>query len=306
MGINWFQSLASRRLALSLFLLLVLLLIPASFLTRPPAPLTLAVRGALALLGMNLIACTILHWRRLSGPVRLLHAGSLLVLVGGGYSSFSAVATVNLHEKTSTATAFRWERQQEMPLDYELRVEEIGQTYYPVAVKIGLLRAGQKVELLTGNTGQDLYYDRFRIVASEFDPEGKSLRLAIYDRKSDLLLGQTTTGAGGPENGLPLQFQLVAYQQPVVQRVWVELRIIRDGQEVAAGRAEANHPFLWSGERFFLTAIDRDRFGLPYAGLQIVRDPAVPIVYGGFAVILLGALALLIPKRGRLFPSRRA
>lgn len=294
---KWIPLLASRRLALGLFLVLALLLVPATFFSPPPSFLPQFVRTALALLGGNLLACTARHWRHLQWPVRLLHLGTLLVLIGGVGSGLGYVATVNIHERQQATTAYRWDRNQEMPLGYELHLDRIGRSYYPLPVKIGLLRGGQKVGLLIGSSEQEFLFEGYRIVVSEFDRARETLQVAV-SAQDKTRLGTTIAAKEVRANGLPLQFQLVAYQEPQVRRIWADLRLTSQGQLLAAGRVEANQPFCWSGERFFLTATDRDGYGFDYAGLQVVRDPALPVVYGGFLLLVLGGLAFLAPGRG--------
>ena len=93
----------------------------------------------------------------------------------------------------------------------------------------------------------------------------------------------------------PFEFKLVAFQNPMLKRIWADITVSRDGEQVK-GTSEVNNPFIWQGIRFFNTENGFNPDGLPFAGIQIVRDPGISIVYLGFVLIVLGCLPLLIRK----------
>jgi len=91
----------------------------------------------------------------------------------------------------------------------------------------------------------------------------------------------------------------VAFQSPVVKRVWVDLEITSGSAPPLSGPAEVNHPLQWQGLRFYHTATAADPAGRTYAGIQIVNDQGIPLVYLGFLVIFLGNGLLLYQKTCR-------
>ena len=111
-------------------------------------------------------------------------------------------------------------------------------------------------------------------------------------------LGTATTAGESsllPE-GFPFEFKLVAFQNPILRRTWIDLKLVRDAAIIAQGSTEINRPFEWNGLYFYSTALDRTPNGEPFAGIQIVNDPGRPVVFAGFALAGLGAVALFIRR----------
>jgi hypothetical protein len=91
-------------------------------------------------------------------------------------------------------------------------------------------------------------------------------------------------------------FVLVAYQDPMPKRVWVDLTLSRGVEIIAEGISEVNSPFEWQGLSFHITKIEQDPYGNPYAGIQITKDPGVPMVYAGFIIVCLGSVLNLLRR----------
>lgn len=288
--------LASKRLALALLIGLALALIPES------------LGGALffrfcrivllAALSVNLTMCAVTQWRRLPGRVLMIHVGILVILAGGLVGHFGYVATVNVHEGGSTATAFRWDRQQDRALGFTLDVTRIHREYYPTLVRVGVLVDGNPVELCELATGDKRVCAGLEIEALAIDPAIPALTLAVTppDGLRSVVMATTATYAAEDQGKQGIVLQLVAFKTPVMKRTWVDLALATEGAPPVIGQAEVNHPFLWQGIRFFHTASGADSLGQPYAGIQIVKDQGLPLVYMGFALFVLGNFLLLIKK----------
>jgi hypothetical protein len=269
-----------------------LILLPTT-LTPKISFLTVAVRLALGALGLHLFSCTLLHWRRLRIRVLLIHLGVTIVLLGGLASTFGYVATVNVHEGASTAVAYRWDLEQDAPLGVDLVVERINREYYPVPVKVGVLQGGARAGLFTVSTGEDFSVAGFRVRLTSLDPLTKSAALEIYDDNGAIGTANTAGDRNLPPD-FPLDFKLVAFQEPALKRIWLDLRLAQGGVTITRGTSEVNQPFVWEKIRYYNTKADWDQYGNPYAGIQIVHDPGVTWVYGGFAVMTLGGLLYLV------------
>lgn len=285
-------QLASKRLTLILLIGLALVLIPES-LGLSPAFLWLC-RLLLIALSINLIICTITQWQRLPGSVLMVHVGILAIMIGGLLGNLGFVATVNIHEGGETATAFRWDRQQESPLGFTLMVKHINREYYPSAVRIGVLIDGNRVELCELATGESIDCAGLKIEALTIDPILPALSLAVTPPGGLRETVMATTTEDHDKQGIVIK--LVAFKTPALKRTWVDLAIISDEIPPVTGQAEVNHPFSWQGLRFFHTANGSDPLGKPYAGIQIVKDQGVPLVYVGFAVLVMGNAMLFIKK----------
>ncbi|MHB1349071.1 MAG: cytochrome c biogenesis protein ResB [Desulfobulbaceae bacterium] len=280
----------SPNVVLWLFALLVILLVPSTFFPESAAVLRLPVKAVLLLLGSSLTLCTLRRLKTLRISTLVIHLGALLILVGGLISSFAFVATVNIYEGTSTDTVFDWGVEKDVPLGFDLRVARINTAFHPVEVKVGILRNGRQAELVLTRTGDTFGLDGYRVRVGELDPRARTLALAVESADGRLVGTLTTSGRRDLPPGFPLDFRLVAFRDPVLKRVWVDLALHKDGELLATGTSEVNQPLRWQGMQFFLTRVEADQSGRPYAGIQISRDPGIPLVYAGFVVLGLGLL----------------
>jgi len=282
--------LASKRLALGLLIGLALALIPETLGLEPTA-FRLCRRILLAALSINLLVCTVSQWRRFSGSVVLIHAGILAIIAGGVVGHLGYVATVNIHEGSATATAFRWDRQEDSDLGFTLEVTRIHRDYYPTGLRVGVRIDGEPVALCEFTTGESTTCAGMAIEALSFEPAPPALRLAVTPPGGARSEVVATNQEGGQQGGTV--FQLVGFKTPAVRRTWVDLLITLPAVPPVGGVAEVNHPFVWQGLRFFHTGGGIDPSGRPYAGIQIVKDLGIPMVYAGFALLAVGNFLLL-------------
>lgn len=283
------KFLASTKLAVALFITISLFAIPGTFLENREIifknPLFVAL---LVLLAINLILCTLRRFRSLPKSVLVLHVGVIITLAGCVLTSFGYVATVNIYEGTTTAQAYRWDTQRDEPLGIDLGVRRIHREYYPVPVKVGVLRGTEKVGLHTLKTGEHFTLDGYTVKVDELDLATEVLKLSVS--RAGVPLGACdTAGTSAFSPDFPYQFKLVAFMNPVLKRLWVDLRITEQDRQVD-GVAEVNHPFTWNGLYFYNTQVAADDAGAPYAGIQIVKDPGRPLVFAGFLVTSIGGV----------------
>lgn len=242
----------------------------------------------LALLGINLIVCTTQKIKSLPRPVFILHAGVIMILAGGVVSSTGYIATVNVYEGKAVDKAFRWDRQEDMPLGMILTVEKINMEFYPAPVKVGVMSKGEKAGLFELHTGGTFAIGGYQVRVDELDISDRNLKLSVH-HEGQLIGRAETAGAVSLPSDFPYVFVLVAYKNPTPNRVWVDLRLSKDNEVIAAGRSEVNSPFAWQGLSFHNTKIEADSYGNPYAGIQITKDPGRPVVYLGFVTVLFGS-----------------
>lgn len=280
---------ASTECAVLLFLAIAALAIPGTF-TESRAiyssPPFLFLLGAFSL---NLLLCTLKRLKTISKAVLVLHVGVLLTLAGCIVTSFGYVATVNIYEGTSVNRFYRWDEQQDVDLGFDLLVKKINSEYYPIPVKVGVLKGQNKEQLFELKTGESFEYGGYRITAESFDPAREQLNLAVY-QQGRRIGSSSTSGAAELPADFPYSFVLVAFQNPRLKRLWVDLAVQRNSENVAEGTSEVNGPFTWGGLYFYNTQTGKDADGAPFAGIQIVRDPGRPLVFAGFAVMGLGAV----------------
>ncbi len=297
-----YASLSSKTLALALFGILIVTLIPKTLVQKNIFILELSYKVIILLIGINLLFCTIRRFSKLKKPTLIIHIGILIILIGNVLGFFGYVATVNVYEGSSTASFFRWDTERDEPLGFELLVNAINKQFYPTKVKVGVLNGVDKVGLFIHKTGESFPLDDYRVQIDSIHLEPDSLTLSIYD-ENNTKIGNYVTDSGIndlPQN-FPFTFKLVAFQTPTLQRVWADITLLKDNKAVAKGQSEVNHPFIWQGLRIYNTQIAYDNSNKPYAGIQIVKDPGIPVVYAGFFIFTIGCL-LWLPvtfKRGR-------
>lgn len=283
----------STRVVLGLFALLICLLVPSTFVPDLAPAFLKPVKIILAILALNLVTCTLRRLKTLRLSTLIIHLGALVILAGGQISTFGFVATVNINEKNSTDTVFNWDEEKEVPLGFDLRVARINMAFYPAAIKVGVLKNGRKAELVVTRTGDFFGFDEYRVQVLSLDPSTKELELAIQSLDGKRIGTLSTSGRKELPPGFPLDFQLVAFMDPAVKRVWVDLELWQNGELLASGTSEVNRPLRWQSMQFFLTRVDSDSRGRGYAGIQISRDPGIPFAYAGFAILCLGLLLAL-------------
>lgn len=293
--------LASTELAVILFLAISLLAIPGTFSTERTvysSPLFLSLLG---LFGLNLALCSVRRYKSVSRPVLILHVGVLLTLFGCILTSFGFVATVNVYEGTSVDRVYRWDQKRDAPLGVGLAVRKINREFYPMPVKIGVLKGKEKAGLYTLKTGESFRLAGYRVRVGELEYPSENITFSVYE--NDHLIGSaSSSGASHLPADFPYGFKLVAFKTPILKRIWVDLMLTRNSRKIAEGISEVNNPFRWGGLYFYNTAVNTDRSGGQYAGIQIVRDPGRPFVFAGFAVVGLGAILSLA---GRIFQKKR-
>ena len=284
-----YRFLSSTELAVVLFLAVAVLAIPGTFTenrTFYAHPVFLSVLGALAL---NLILCTVRRFRSISVPVLILHLGVVVVCGGVIARASGFVATVNVYEGTMVDMVYRWDLDRDVPLGAELTVKRINREYYPIPVKVGVLRGEAKDSLHTLKTGDSFMLGPYRIRVDSLEFPTEVLKFSVFDQGRPVGVCDTA-GVSTLPASFPYSFKLVAFQNPVLKRLWVDLALARNAAPVAEGVSEVNAPFVWEGLYFYNTQVGVDKVGMPFAGIQVVRDPGRPCVFAGFAIMGLGAI----------------
>lgn len=283
------KFLASTELAVGLFLVISLVAIPGTVSdnrTIYSSPLFLSLLG---LFGINLVLCTKRRYRTISRSVLVLHGGVLLTLLGFILASFGFVSTVNLYEGTMVEHVYRWDKEADVPLGFGMALKKINQEFYPMPVKIGVMKGQNKEKLFELKTGQSFDFNGYRVAVGPVESNTENLKLSVFENGKLIGLFNTLSGSTDLPLGFPYSFKLVAYKTPKLKRQWVDLIIKNASGVVAEGTAEINGPFKWGGLYFFNTQLGRDPEGAPYAGIQIVRDPGRYVVFSGMVIVAIGA-----------------
>ncbi|WP_298268847.1 ResB-like family cytochrome C biogenesis protein [Geobacter sp.] len=284
-----YRFLSSTELAVVLFLAVSLLAIPGTFTENRTFYAHPAFLGLLGTLALNLALCTVRRFRSIPVPVLILHLGVLVVCGGVIARAFGYVATVNIYEGSAVNKVYRWDLDRDVPLGAELAIRRINREYYPIPVRVGVLKGERKEALQTLKTGGSFALGPYRVAADSLELPAEVLKLSVF-RDGRLVGTCDTAGTSALPPAFPYAFKLVAFQNPVPKRLWVDLALTRNGVPVAAGTSEVNAPFVWNGLYFYNTLVDRDGAGMSFAGIQVVKDPGRPCVFAGFAIMGIGTV----------------
>ena len=295
-----YRFLASKELTIALFAALCFFLAISTFTEEDNAVVWTIISVLLALTALGLSFCTIQRIKALPLPVTVIHIGMVLTLIGGGISSYGFVATVNIYEGTSVDKVFRWDIKKDVSLGVDIVVDKLHEEFYPVPVKVGVMKDGEKSDLIYLETGKVFDLDPYVIKVDSLELYKEKLNLSVFD-KGEYIGSADTSGISELPPDFPYEFKLVAYMDPVVKKTSVDLKLLRNAQVVAEGSTEVNSPFKWEGINFYHTATNADETGNPYIGLQITSDPGKNVVYTGFCIISVGGILYIF----RLLRRRR-
>ncbi len=288
--LEWvYQFLVSKKLTIIIFLVLGVIFIPRTFSEETDIQVGYLGNIFFGLLSLNMILCTVQRIKTLANSVLFIQIGILVTFAGVVISSFGYIATVNIYEGTSVDTVYRWDKEKDMSLGADLRVEKIHVKYYPFPVKIGVLRGDEKVGLFELKTGESFQLEGYTVKAETVEFPSKNLNVSIFN--GDHFIG--TANTAGPNDlpaDFPYDFRLVAFKTPNLDRLWLDLTISKDSEVVAKGTSEVNGPLTWEKISFHNTAVDVDEYGNPYAGIQITYDPGITYVFTGFIILSLGCV----------------
>jgi hypothetical protein len=175
-------------------------------------------------------------------------------------------------------------------------LRKINWEFYPMPVKIGVLRDQVKEKLFELKTGQSFDFNEYRIAVGPVEYNSENLKLSVYEKEKLIGSFNTLSGTSDLPAGFPYTFKLVAFKAPKLKRQWVDL-VLKDVYGVVAeGTAEVNGPFQWGGLCFFNTQVGQDPSGVLYAGIQIVKDPGRWLVFSGMVVVAIGAFMATIRR----------
>jgi len=295
-GLKWLNRfLSSRELATGLFIVICLYAIPGTFAEKREIYSSPVFKTLVGLIGLNLLLCTLQRIKTLSKPVLIMHSGVIFTLAGSVVSSLGFMATVNIYEGTAAEKVYRWDIRDDVSMGMDLTVKKINFEYYPISVKVGILKKGEKDGLFTLKTGETFNLKNYSVRVDELEFPSENLKLSVFNQGH--FIGSADTSG---ENNLPddfhYQFVLVAYKNPSLKRSWVDLMLSKNSTIIAEGTSEVNRPFIWKGFNFFYVKSERDRYGMPFAGIQITKDPGKPFVYFGFCITGIGVMLYTVRR----------
>ena len=257
------------------------------------------------LLVVNILFCA---WNRL-GSLPLssprtwtfagMHAGIVLLAAGMILDgAFGFLGTKYYYQGVPESSYFNWRGNREE--SFPLRVEVVGTEtrFHPLNLQVGVKdSAGNKVGLYTVREGVpfDAGKNGIRVTPRRFDRETKTLLLdaEIDGRKASGLSATTET----PASVKGYAISPVAYRDPEPSEYLVRVRFHAAGGTPVEKEIGVNHPATFAGISFCLVGLETDRYGNPYAGLQMTREPGEPVFWAGALLFALSLVARFIARK---------
>jgi cytochrome c biogenesis protein len=234
----------------------------------------------------------------------VVHLSFLAVMLGALSAELGFVGTLNIYQGEKSAVYFDWEKQRDLPLGFEFRLDSFEPIYYPIELRFVSVdpRSGQVLETHTTREGETvaLPVPGVRAQVLKFIPFEEHLILGIIRDGAYLgeyhAFGGKRTVANPVDPGVELH--PVAFRDPLLRQLHSEVSILEGGEVVKQGVIEVNHPLTYKGVTIYQTAFDQDKFGFWSAGFQFTRDPGEPVVWAGCVGLVLGLLlAFAVPFR---------
>lgn len=239
-----------------------------------------------------------------------MHLSIIVVLVAAALQAlFSFVGTKNIHVGVPESRTFDWRSGRDVPLGFELVVEALTMSYFPVQAKIGVIddATGQRLVLLTvrEEAVTAALDGSLSLRDVRLDTASKSLELvAVQDGKQSAV--RLSTEENGPSTAVAGKFRLslVAWRRDL-REVLGQVAIREGGQVVLRDQLRVNSRMRHRGWNFYLTAWGRDEYGNDFAGIQVTRDPGAVLFWIGSVLFSLGLPAFLVLRRRFSDPRRQ-
>jgi hypothetical protein len=275
-------------------------------------------RELLGILAVTLVLVTVRH--RAWQPARLghlaLHLGVVVVLAGGLASQLGGMrGRLDLREGQAADLVMRTGRVPEgaaraVPLGFALRLDAFSVDHYDELYRLRCYEVRDGRWRTTGSWSPDEAGawtalpagGRFRV--TELRPGGvASVALEVEDGRGPprrVLLAADHTRPLYLRSGGVLAFE---ERHDAIRAFASRVTVLEQGREVGRATIRVNEPFAWKGFLFYQSSWNEQDLG--WSGLNVVRDPGTPVVFGGFVLMALGVV-WLYAVRPRLLRRKAA
>lgn len=256
------------------------------------------------LLLVNILSCAA---KRLPGlsPRRVrgltfagIHLGVVLLVSGLAVDGlFGFVGTKNFYQGVPESSYLDWRSGRQESFPYTIEVTRARTRYHPLNLQVevrdgrgnpvGVYTVREGATFLAGNTG-------IAVTPRRFERESGTL---VFDASVG---GRSTKDLRAAVSGVPVEggyvVAPVAFADPEPMEHVAAVRFFPAGGPPEDREIRINAPAVYDGTTFCLVAIGEDRYGNPYAGLQMTREPGGPMFWAG---ALLFGLSLAGRLRGK-------
>lgn len=304
----------SNELAVTIFLVLAAVVAAATFGTGSGLFGSCWFAGLGGVLAVNCLLCIITRLNRERTFWSALFHGAVLLVLAGGLvkGSFKEEGEVNLHvgEIATTMAVTQGDGTVvEEPLPFPLRLDDFEIEFYESQRQVLLydlaanheqpaatLPLTEGAAVAVGERLVRFVGERSRSFAPMPDHPEVTVREVVIDcAGEEVALTMAGRGMRSGDVGLVL-----GQEQGKPRRFQSRLAVLDErGREVVGKEVVVNDPLIHDGWWLY-QANWGEAEGGRYSGIRVVRDPGLPLVLGGLALLLLGMAAEL------LLPGRRA
>ncbi|MGA2192094.1 MAG: cytochrome c biogenesis protein ResB [Nitrospirota bacterium] len=226
----------------------------------------------------------------------ITHVSILLVLLGALVGSLGMVGTVNVYEGDFTDQFYNWNTGKDQPFGFSLFVEKFTLEHYPADLSVTVRDTldGHKVGTFQsrGGSAVDVTGTDIKLVPNRVDFERQEALFDVYSQGRLIGVYDTAEPDGGTQAPLNFKYAFTTgpFAEPVIKNLASSVRITGDGKELCREVITINSPLKFGGYTIYQTAYSRDPRGRYYSGFEIVKDPGLPLVWAGFALLLAGLI----------------
>ena len=265
--------------------------------------------GLLALAGVNLAACSLRRYKALfmRPGVFLSHLAIMLIFAGGMLRGAYGQRGYLPMEKGQALSSFDDDRSGKIHLPFSVQLKDFRLLYWEnerhalhvvprdstQGHQTAELRAGEKLRLPA--LGLEIepvrYYPDFVITeagaGSKTDaPENPAWELKVGGRKdgaSRFVFANFPDFHGPDKESYRLVYEYIPGR---IRQYESDIEIVEDGQTKLSQTIYVNSPLKYKGYRLYQSGFDPKN--LNFSGIQIAKDPGVPVIYAGFSFLVIG------------------
>lgn len=153
-----------------------------------------------------------------------------------------------------------------------------------------------------GNTGYKIKIIRYipdfvmdtstrMVLSRSSDPNNPALEIELTDPKENVKRAWIFAHFPQMHQELSPNFQIIYNWAPRRPKDFIsKVTVLKDGKEILRKDIEVNAPLNFGGFNFFQSGYDSQN--LNWTGLQVVKDPGVPVIYAGFILLIIGLVMI--------------
>jgi cytochrome c biogenesis protein len=252
------------------------------------------------------------RWTRLG--VYAVHFSVVLLLAGGLIGSFFGFdGSVNIPEGETVKSVILRNTGREQPLDFEIRCDDFSVSFYESGApkeylsKLTILENGQPVYKKDIIVNDPIRYKGINIFQASYgNLKPKEISLSFTNRETGMVYRQKA--AVGEEINIPEAFGKFVIKEYSgsydfgghnLGETFVGILTPLKGDPVEV-ILPVHFPSFDKMRKDGLIISVEDEEHRYYTGLQVTRDPGVPVVYAGFIVMILGCFISFFMSHKRL------